>query len=95
MNETVVFTVPELVRSPVLGRGCCAVASAWLIEDSLSQLPGVKKIRANDNSGEVRVCFDPETADFRQIAQTLEALGFRPDAMVRPPEAAQTTSCVE
>lgn len=93
--ELVVFTVPALLESPALGGGCCAVSSAWLIEDSIGQLPGVNEIEANDESGEVRVRFDPERIDAQRIGLALQDLGFTPEVTARPQEAAQMACCME
>lgn len=86
MNGLVVFWMPDLAKRPVLGGGCCAVTSAWLIEDALAQLPGVQEVRADDEHGTVHVTFDSERVSLERIAAELEALGFPPARATSPEE---------
>lgn len=73
-----VILVPELVRKPVLGSRCCTVTGAWLIEDALTELPGVQDVHVEDENGRVEVVFDPDTTSLEQITTALKALGFPP-----------------
>lgn len=83
MNEVVVFQVPELARHPLMGGGCCAVSSEWLIRDGISQLSGVAEVQADGRSGQVSVSFDPRITDIDRIAEALQGLSFRPVAIIR------------
>lgn len=87
MSELVIFTVPELARRPMVGGGCCAVASIWLVQDAISQLPGIQEVRADDRRGYVSVSFDAEKSGIRQIAEELEGLGFPPTGIARIKQA--------
>lgn len=78
MNELVIFDVPELASRSIKGGGCCAVTSSWLIEDGISQLPGILEVLADDESGKVSVLFDPAKVGVRGIERVLEGLGLAP-----------------
>ena len=76
MSVLVVFKVPQLVDSPIVDGGCCGVAREWVIEEAIGQLPGTQGIRADDETGQVTVCFDSEKVNPEQITDALAGLGF-------------------
>lgn len=87
VQETITFLAPDLARNPILGGGCCAVASNWLVEETVSGLPGIHYVKADDEHGEVVVSFDPTKISLQSIAAALEGLGFPPtDGVPLEPE---------
>ncbi|MDR5682439.1 MAG: heavy-metal-associated domain-containing protein [Armatimonadota bacterium] len=51
--------------------GCVAT-----VEETASSLPGVIRVRADENSKEVRVEFDPQQIDEERIKQALADVGY-------------------
>lgn len=72
------LTVPELRRRPLVGGGCCAVPSAWLIEETLAQLTGVERVHADDEQGRILLKLRPGGVKMEEILEALQALGFPP-----------------
>lgn len=76
MIATRILTIPGLAQRPIMGGACCAVSSAWVVEDALSQLPGVQAVHVDEELGLVSVTFNPAEASLARIEQELEGLGF-------------------
>jgi len=72
----VTFVVPELARHPILGAGCCALASEWLIETELRHRVGILEVHADDRAGEVAITYDGAETDAWTIESELAELGF-------------------
>jgi P-type Cu2+ transporter len=61
----------------LLGGVTCA-ACTWLIEQTLSQLPGVRQAAVNLQQSRLDVIFDPEQLKLSDIFARVDALGYRP-----------------
>jgi copper chaperone len=49
------------------------------VQDLVSELEGVKKVKADHKKGEVRVEFDEKNATVEQIKAAIVAAGYRPE----------------
>ncbi|GHO69308.1 copper-translocating P-type ATPase [Ktedonobacter sp. SOSP1-52] len=78
--------MPEQLSFAVEGMTCAACAMR--IEKGLKKLPGVNEASVNLASEMASVAFNPQQVDFAQMAQKVDALGYkaipRADVVVRP-----------
>jgi Cu2+-exporting ATPase len=67
----------QLSARLLLGGITCA-ACTWLIEQSLSRLPGVTKALVNLQQSRLDIHFDPDQLHLSEVFAQVEALGYRP-----------------
>jgi len=55
------------------------ISCVWLVENLGRLSPGILSSRVNFAKGEADILFDPRSIGLRQIAETLERIGYAPD----------------
>ncbi len=68
----------QLVTARLLLGGMTCAACTWLIEQTLSRLPGVNRAAVNLQQSRLDVCFDPKQLPLSEIFYRVDALGYRP-----------------
>jgi Cu2+-exporting ATPase len=88
-EQTLIYDDPELaeqfsetddqglVTAHLLLGGITCAACTWLIEQSMSRLPGVNKALVNLQQSRLDIRFDPEQTPLSEIFARVEALGYR------------------
>jgi len=75
------FTATEtdgLLTAQLLLGGITCAACTWLIEQSLSRLPGVNRALVNLQQSKLDIRFDPAQLRLSQVFSEVESLGYRP-----------------
>ena len=61
--------------------GLHCAACAWLIENSLKHLAGLKEIRVNPSGARAEVRFDPQRLSLSRVLERIHALGYLPQPL--------------
>ena len=69
-----------IVTAQLLLGGMTCAACTWLIEQSMTRVPGVRSARVNLQQSRLDICFDPALLPLSAVFARVEALGYR----VRP-----------
>ncbi|WP_022954320.1 heavy metal translocating P-type ATPase [Leucothrix mucor] len=59
-------------------QGMYCSSCAWLIDSSLSQLPGVERVQLNPDTHQVQLFWKPEQSRLSDILSTISKLGYQP-----------------
>ena len=70
--------VSEGMASRIYINGMYCSSCAWLIDCSLSKLPGVSNIQINPDSHQLQLLWSPKKIKFSLILSTLARLGYQP-----------------
>lgn len=77
---------PDQAEATLVLENVHCAACAWLIQRGVGELPGVEEVRTDIHDGRTQIRFDPTASGLGDIAQRLDALGYRPH--LDSPEAA-------
>ena len=67
-----------LISASLLLGGISCAACTWLIEQSMTRLPGIKQALVNLQHSRLDIQFDPEQCQLSEIFARIDELGYRP-----------------
>ncbi len=73
-----VLSSPESASITLLSDGMHCAACAWLIQNALLKIPGIRSADANAITGRIDVAWHPDKVQLSAICRRLAELGYRP-----------------